>query len=115
MLALAYAMSSDRSKVDLRVVLWGVGLQWAFAALLLWVPAGKVALEAVANFVTGVLEHSYAGSEFLFGPLGMKGGGASGSGATRQERRRQGAQASVDDQVAWAAPRVPVSAGSVAP
>ena len=79
-LAVAYAMSTDRSKVSLRLVLWGVGLQWVFAALLLWVPAGKVALEAVANFVTGVLEHSYAGSEFLFGALGMKGGGGSGFG-----------------------------------
>ncbi|KIG18889.1 Nucleoside permease NupC [Enhygromyxa salina] len=80
MLAIAYALSSDRKRVSLRVVLWGVGLQWAFAALLLWVPAGKVGLEALAGFVTGVLAHSYAGSEFLFGSLGAKSGGESGFG-----------------------------------
>ena len=80
MLAIAYGLSSDRSKVDVKVVLWGVGLQWAFAALLLWVPAGKVVLETVAGFVTSVLAHSYQGSAFLFGALGLEGGGDSGFG-----------------------------------
>lgn len=80
MLAIAYALSSDRKSVDLRVVLWGVGLQWVFAALLLWVPAGKIALEATANFVTSVLNHSYEGSAFLFGDLGAQGGGEAGFG-----------------------------------
>lgn len=80
MLAIAYALSADRKKVDPKLVIWGVALQWAFAALLLWVPQGKGALEAVADFVTSVLDHSYAGSSFLFGALGMKGGGDSGFG-----------------------------------
>ena len=80
MLAIAYALSSDRKAVNLRVVLWGVGLQWVFAALLLWVPAGKIALEATANFVTSVLNHSYQGSAFLFGDLGAQGGGEAGFG-----------------------------------
>lgn len=80
MLAIAYALSADRKKVDPKLVIWGVALQWAFAALLLWVPQGKDALEAVADFVTSVLDHSYAGSSFLFGALGIKGGGDSGFG-----------------------------------
>ncbi len=80
MLGIAYLLSSNRKRVDLKAVLWGVGLQWAFAALLLWVPWGKVALEAVANFVTSVLNHSYAGSSFVFGALGLEGGGDSGLG-----------------------------------
>ncbi|PRQ03446.1 Nucleoside permease NupX [Enhygromyxa salina] len=80
MLAIAYALSADRKKVDLKVVIWGVGLQWAFAALLLWVPAGKVVLETVANFVTGILAQSYEGSAFVFGDLGVQGGGESGLG-----------------------------------
>lgn len=80
MLAIAYALSADRKKVDPKLVIWGVALQWAFAALLLWVPQGKGALEAVADFVTSVLDHSYAGSSFLFGALGIKGGGDSGLG-----------------------------------
>jgi CNT family concentrative nucleoside transporter len=80
MLALAYALSSDRKKVSLRLVIWGVALQWLFAAILLWLPQGRAGLEAVANFVTAVLDHSYAGSSFLFGALGLKGGGDSGFG-----------------------------------
>jgi CNT family concentrative nucleoside transporter len=80
MLAIAYALSSDRKKVDTKLVLWGVGLQWGFAVLMLWVPWGRIALEAVADFVTSVLSHSYVGSEFLFRDLGMQGGGATGLG-----------------------------------
>jgi CNT family concentrative nucleoside transporter len=80
MLAIAYALSSDRKKVDVKLVLWGVGLQWLFAVLMLWVPWGKIALEAVADFVTSVLAHSYKGSEFLFKDLGMQGGGETGLG-----------------------------------
>ncbi|MCA9684209.1 MAG: NupC/NupG family nucleoside CNT transporter [Myxococcales bacterium] len=80
MLGVAYALSSNRSKVSKKLVLWGVGTQWVTAALLLWVPWGKVALEAVANFVTSVLNHAYQGSSFVFGALGAQGGGDSGLG-----------------------------------
>lgn len=80
MIGLAYLLSGNRKKLDGKVVLWGVGLQWLFAALLLWWPWGKVGLAAVAGFVTSVLNHSYAGSGFLFGALGMEGGGESGLG-----------------------------------
>lgn len=80
MLGIAYALSSNRKQIDLKVVLWGIGLQWLFAVLLLWVPWGKVALESVADFVTSVLAHSYEGSAFVFGALGLEGGGDSGLG-----------------------------------
>jgi CNT family concentrative nucleoside transporter len=80
MLGLCYLLSSNRKRIDLKVVLWGVGLQWLFAVLLLWAEWGKVALEAVADFVSGVLAHSYAGSSFVFGALGLQGGGDSGLG-----------------------------------
>jgi concentrative nucleoside transporter, CNT family len=80
MLAIAYALSSDRKRVDRKVVAWGVGLQWSFAVLLLWVPQGKLALAAVSEFVTSVLSHAYAGSSFVFGALGVEGGGDSGLG-----------------------------------
>jgi CNT family concentrative nucleoside transporter len=80
LLGLAYVLSSNRKQIDLKVVLWGVGLQWLFAVLLLWVPWGKVALGAVADFVNGVLAHSYAGSGFVFGALGLEDGGSSNLG-----------------------------------
>lgn len=77
MFGVAYALSSNRKHVDLRVILWGVGIQWALGAVLLWVPWGKLALQKVADFVTSVLSHSYAGSEFVFNYLGAEGGGES--------------------------------------
>jgi CNT family concentrative nucleoside transporter len=80
MLGLCYVLSSNRKQIDLKVVLWGVGLQWLFGVLLLWAEWGKSALEVVADFVTSVLAHSYAGSSFVFGALGLQGGGDSGLG-----------------------------------
>lgn len=80
MFGVAYALSANRSKVDFKVVAWGIGVQWLLAALLLWVPAGKIALGAVSDFVTGVLHHSYEGSKFVFGQLGAFEGGESGLG-----------------------------------
>ena len=80
MLAIAYAFSRDRKRVDLRAVLWGVGLQWAFALLLLRVPAGRYALEGVGRAVQQVLDLTFAGSSFVFSDLGAREGGASGLG-----------------------------------
>lgn len=80
MLAIAYALSSNRRGVDFKLVAWGVGMQWAFAALVMWVPFGEQALDALADVVTAVLAKSYEGSRFVFGALGEQGGGNSGLG-----------------------------------
>lgn len=80
MLALCYALSSNRKSVSFKLVAWGVGLQWAFAMFFLWVPWGEQGLDAVADVVTAVLAKSYEGSGFLFGALGQAGGGNSGLG-----------------------------------
>ena len=80
MFVIAYAMSENRRRVRWGIVGWGVATQWLLAVLLLWVPAGQRALQAAANFVTAVLQHSYAGSEFVFAALGVEGGGDSGLG-----------------------------------
>ncbi len=80
MLAIAYALSSNRKGISLKLVLWGVGLQWAFAVFFLWVPWGEQGLDAVADVVTAVLAKSYEGSQFVFGDLGAAGGGKSGLG-----------------------------------
>lgn len=80
LLGVGYALSRDRKAVRLRVVLWGVGLQWLMAVLLLKVPQGQVALGKAAAVVSGVLGHAFVGSAFLFGELGKSGGGSSGLG-----------------------------------
>jgi len=68
-LALAFALSSNRRAVRPRVVLAAFGLQAALAALVLYVPAGNRALQAVAGGVSNLLGYAHAGVDLLFGPL----------------------------------------------
>ena len=64
---LALAFSVDRRAVAWRTVLGAFLLQASIGALVLYFPPGKVALEAVAEFVGGVLAYSQAGISFMFG------------------------------------------------
>lgn len=80
LLAVGYALSRDRKAVSLKVVLWGVGLQWLMAVLLLKVPQGQKALSKLSEGVTAVIANAYKGSVFLFGDLGQLGGGKTGLG-----------------------------------
>jgi CNT family concentrative nucleoside transporter len=80
MVGLAFSVSTNRKAVDRRVLIWGLGMQWAMAFLLLWLPQGQIALGAAAGAVQGVLDHSFEGSAFLFGDLGRPNGGDSGLG-----------------------------------
>jgi CNT family concentrative nucleoside transporter len=72
-LGLAYLFSSDRRAIQLRVVLWGLGLQFAFALLVLKSNFGAV-FQTIGAGVNNMLEYAERGSEFLFGPLGVKSG-----------------------------------------
>jgi CNT family concentrative nucleoside transporter len=80
MLGLAFALSSNRRAVKLRVVLWGVGAQWLLAVLLLRLPQGRELLAGASAVVQAVLDQSYEGSAFVFGALGAQRGGDSGLG-----------------------------------
>lgn len=80
MLGLAFALSTNRRAVKLRLVLWGVGAQWLLAVLLLRVEKGRELLADASDVVTAVLEQSYEGSKFVFGSLGDVRGGDSGLG-----------------------------------
>lgn len=74
----AWIFSADRSRVNWRVVVWGVVLQFSFAAFIFVVPLGSTILLAVNDFVVTVLDCAARGSEFAFGPL-AKGPGQEGS------------------------------------
>jgi CNT family concentrative nucleoside transporter len=80
MIAIGLALCRNRRAIRWRTVLWGIGLQWAAAIVLLRVPAGRAALDAAAKGVQTVLDQSYAGSTFVFGQLGMPRGGETGLG-----------------------------------
>lgn len=74
-LGIGYALSRNRKAVKLKVVLWGVALQWLMAVLLLKVPQGQWALGKAAAVVQSVLDHAFVGSSFVFGKLGVVGSG----------------------------------------
>ncbi|RMH00232.1 MAG: NupC/NupG family nucleoside CNT transporter [Deltaproteobacteria bacterium] len=80
MFALAYAASTNRRAIRWRPVAVAWIGQWMLGLVLLGSETGRRALESAASFVQGVLDHAFAGSAFVFGDLGAKGGGDSGLG-----------------------------------
>ena len=62
-----YLFSSERSKINWRIVLGAFGIQLAIGALVLYFPPGMQALEAVAGIVISVLGYAQAGINFMFG------------------------------------------------
>jgi concentrative nucleoside transporter, CNT family len=68
-LAIAILLSSNRRAIRLRVVGAAFALQAGIATLVLYVPAGKAIIEAMARGVTNLLGYAQAGIDFIFGPL----------------------------------------------
>ncbi|MHC5541762.1 NupC/NupG family nucleoside CNT transporter, partial [Singulisphaera rosea] len=77
-LGLAYALSEDRRAVSWRILFWGLFLQWAFALIVLKVPAGEEVLAKAGDVVKEVLACGLKGSEFVFGPKLVDAGGPAG-------------------------------------
>jgi len=73
MLAVAYALSTDRRAIRLKTVAWGLGLQFAFAVFVLRMEAGRIAFQKAGDAVNRLLSYAFVGSEFVFGPLGKQG------------------------------------------
>jgi CNT family concentrative nucleoside transporter len=72
-LGAAWLFSSRRSAIRPRLILWGLGLQFTFAFLVLKTDLGKL-FQAASAAVNALLEYTEAGSQFVFGPLGAKSG-----------------------------------------
>src|SRR5450755_2459734 len=73
MLAIAWAFSAHKRAIKLRILLWGMGLQFAFAVLVLKTDFGKI-FQGIGVGVNAMLNYAEAGSNFVFGPLGIKSG-----------------------------------------
>ena len=69
LLAGAWSLSTARARISWHTVAWGVGLQIAFALLVLRTPLGREAFDAVNRLVLAVLHHGEQGSRFVFGNL----------------------------------------------
>jgi concentrative nucleoside transporter, CNT family len=72
-LAASWLVSRHKRAIKLRIIAWGMGLQFAFAVLVLKTDFGKV-FQAVGAGVNAMLNFAEAGSNFVFGPLGVKTG-----------------------------------------
>jgi CNT family concentrative nucleoside transporter len=68
-LAIAWAFSTDRSKIQPRIIVWGLILQFAFALLVMKTSVGVLIFGGLSNVVTLALEKADAGAQFVFGPL----------------------------------------------
>ncbi|VXC67669.1 NupC/NupG family nucleoside CNT transporter [Sphingomonas sp. AX6] len=68
-LAIAVLLSSNRRAIRLRVVGAAFALQVVIATLVLYVPAGRAAINGASNGVSALLGYAKNGTDFLFGPL----------------------------------------------
>ena len=69
-LALAYSFSSARRSIDYRTVGWGLALQFLFALIVLKTNIGRLIFQTLGFYITKLLNFTYVGSAFVFGPLG---------------------------------------------
>lgn len=67
MLGLCWVLSYDRKSIKLRPVLWGVGLQIVFAAIVLLPQVQEIFFHQIGAAVTRLLSFSEQGASFLFG------------------------------------------------
>ena len=69
MLGLAWLFSTNRRAIRLKTVAWGLGLQFVLAVLVLKVEFGRRVFEVAGEGVKWLLNFSYEGARFVFGPL----------------------------------------------
>ena len=69
LLIIAVLFSNNRKAINLRTVLGALAIQIGFAALILYVPFGRDALQATANGVSNVIAYGNEGINFVFGGL----------------------------------------------
>jgi CNT family concentrative nucleoside transporter len=72
-LVIAYLFSSNRKRIRIKTVVWGLSLQFVFALLVLKTPAGQATFRWVGEKITQLLGFARFGSSFVFGELGTPG------------------------------------------
>src|SRR3954468_4033604 len=72
-LAVCYALSTNRKAIKAKTVAWGVGLQFLFAFLVTKFTFGQYVMGQAGTGVNKLLSYASVGAAFLFGPLGTGG------------------------------------------
>lgn len=73
-LGIAYLMSNNRKAINIRTVLWGLGLQWFFALFILSTPVGKPIFFFFDRVIRKLLQFSDEGAKFVFNNLAVSPG-----------------------------------------
>jgi concentrative nucleoside transporter, CNT family len=73
MLALAWLMSARRRRIDWRMIVIGVGLQFAFAILVLRTSPGRITFQWLGDVFAALLGFVDSGAGFVFGTTGAGG------------------------------------------
>lgn len=71
LVGMAWLFSTERRRINGRVLFWGIALQLLTAYVLFRVPAGTAVFEGINHVVLRVLDSASAGSRFLFGRLAL--------------------------------------------
>jgi CNT family concentrative nucleoside transporter len=69
---IAYLLSSNRKAIRPRTILWGFGLQFLFALIVLKTTYGQIAFEKAGDKMRQLLDFASVGSSFVFGPIGNR-------------------------------------------
>ena len=67
---IAYAFSTNRKAIRPRLLVWGFGLQFLFALIVLKTTIGQTVFEVLGEKIRALLAFSVVGSGFVFGPIG---------------------------------------------
>jgi CNT family concentrative nucleoside transporter len=78
-LVAAWLGSTDRKHIRWRTVIWGLGLQVTFAFFVLRFNYGQMFMSWAGGVVTNMLSATFAGTQVLFGQLGLPNSGAFGA------------------------------------
>jgi len=70
LISIAFAFSSNKKSVDWKLVASGIGLQLAFAILVIIVPGGREFFEAISRIFVTVIGFATDGAIFIFGTVG---------------------------------------------
>ena len=70
-LGIAFLFSNNKRKVNWKLILYGVIMQFLFALFVLKTPYGKTIIEWISKGFVSLLSYSLQGAQFVFGPLGL--------------------------------------------
>ena len=69
LLGIAFVLSNNRRKINYRIIVWGLTLQFIFGILILKTPLGKPLFGFFDKVITKLISFSDSGSDFLFKSL----------------------------------------------